>query len=302
MLFPGNPSEDGRHAGAYDPRSERSRILLRVLLILPLLFVLAWPFIEPYLIETETITLRSDNLPASIGQLRIVYLSDIHKGGLFANERLADLVGHINSLNADLVLLGGDYAEDSTGAVDFFKTLPRINARYGVFAAVGNHDRTAPESNLNQLKAVMQEAGITPLVNAVTHVRIGSGNIYLAGIDDVNNGHPQLRQVAAQVKASDYVIFLSHSPAIIPDALAAVDMDRNLRWFDLGLFGHTHGGQVGLFGGLIKSDDVDTQYRAGWVHQNRTDLLTSRGVGTSVLPVRLFCRPQIHLITIRSDR
>ena len=59
---------------------------------------------------------------------------------------------------------------------------------------------------------------------------------------------------------------------------------------------------VRLFGGLIKSDDVDAQYRAGWVHQNRTDLLTSRGVGTSVLPVRLFCRPQIHLITIRSDK
>jgi len=302
MLFPGNPSEDGRHAGAYDPRSERSRIFLRVLLMLPLLFVLAWPFVEPFLIETEAVTIRSADLPSSIGQLQIVYLSDIHKGGLFASERLADLVGHINSLNADIVLLGGDYANDSTGAVEFFKTMPRINARYGVFAVVGNHDRTAPESNLNQLKGVMQDAGVTPLVNAVTHVRIGSSNIYLAGIDDVNCGHPQLRQVAAQVRASDYVIFLSHSPAIIPDALSAIDMDRNLRWFDLGLFGHTHGGQVALFGGLVKADDVDAQYRSGWVHQNRTDLLTSRGVGTSVLPIRLFCRPQIHLITIRSDQ
>lgn len=302
MLFPGHESSDGRHAGAYAPASSRSRKVLIALAILALLFLLSWPFLEPYMLETEVMVLHADDLPSDLGQLRIVYLSDIHKGGSFGDDRVSSLVSRINALSADVVLLGGDYAEDSTGAVDFFRTLPRIHSRYGVFAVVGNHDRTAPESNLTQLKAAMQAAGVTPLINAVSRIRIGTSSVCFAGIDDVNNGHPDLAGVASQVRKDEFVIFLCHSPEIIPKALAAEDMNRSLRWFDLGLFGHTHGGQVALFGGLIRDDRVDDQYLSGWVRQNRSDLLISRGVGTSVLPVRLFCRPQIHLITINSSR
>lgn len=302
MLFPGYDVPDGRHAGAYDPGKRRSRTVLIVLVVAALLFALAWPFVEPYLLETETVTLRADDLPAGIGQLRVVYLTDVHKGGTFGADRVSALVSKVNTLNADIVLLGGDYADDSSGAVEFFRTLPRIHSRYGVYAVVGNHDRTLPESNLNQLRAAMQSAGVTPLVNSVTSIRIGTENIYIAGIDDVNNGHPDLKGVAAQVRQRDYVIFLCHTPEIIPQALAAEDMNRDLRWFDLGLFGHTHGRQLAFFGGLLRDDGVDDQYRSGWLRQNRTDLLISRGVGTTVLPVRLFCRPQIHLITINSTR
>ena len=302
MLFPGYDVPDGRHAGAYDPGKRRSRTVLIVLAVAALLFALAWPFVEPYLLETETVNLRADDLPAGIGQLRVVYLTDVHKGGTFGADRVSALVSKVNTLNADIVLLGGDYAYDSSGAVEFFRTLPRIHSRYGVYAVVGNHDRTLPESNLNQLRAAMQSAGVTPLVNSVTSIRIGTENIYIAGIDDVNNGHPDLKGVAAQVRQRDYVIFLCHTPEIIPQALTAEDMNRDLRWFDLGLFGHTHGGQLAFFGGLLRDDGVDDQYRSGWLRQNRTDLLISRGVGTTVLPVRLFCRPQIHLITINSTR
>lgn len=302
MLFPGNSNYTGRHAGEYDHRSSKLRIVLRVLPVLLVLCLLAWPFVEPYMLEIETVVISSGDLPAAIGQLRIVYLSDIHMSAAFDKGRVDDLISRVNNLDADIVLLGGDYAEDSTGAVEFFRAMPRIYARYGVYAVPGNHDRTLPESNLNQLRAAMQTANVTPLINAVTQVRIGSGNIYIAGIDDVSCGHPDLSGVAAQVRREDYVIFLCHSPAIIPEALEARDANWNLNWFDLGLFGHTHGGQIALFGGLVKDDSVPEAYRSGWSRVNRIDLLTSRGVGTSVLPIRLLCRPQIHVITVKSSR
>lgn len=299
MLFPGNNDYTGRHAGEFDPRSgSRWRVIWRVLLVLVALFVLAWPFLEPFLIEVETVTLRSADFPASIGQLRVVYVSDIHKGAYFGQGRVDDLISRINAMNADLVLLGGDYADGSAGAVEFFRTMPRIHARYGVFAVPGNHDRTLPESNLNQLRAAMQAANVTPLINTVAPVRVGSGTIWLAGIDDVSCGHPELTRVASQVHREDYVIFLCHSPAIIPEAIEARDANWYTGWFDLGLFGHTHGGQIGVFGGIVRDESVPEAYRSGWSRVNRIDLLTSRGVGTSVLPIRLFCRPQIHLITL----
>ncbi|MBQ7849365.1 MAG: metallophosphoesterase [Clostridia bacterium] len=298
MLFPGNNDYTGRHAGDIDLRRSPFRFLIPVLVTLLLLFLLSWPVLETYMLEVEAVTLRSASFPAAAGQLRIVYLADIHKGGLFNDARVASLVSRINALEPDVVLLGGDYADDSAGAIQFFRTMPRIHARYGVFAVPGNHDRTVPESNLNQLRSAMQEASVTPLINTVTHVRIGASNIYIAGLDDVNCGHPDLTGVASQVRKNDYVILLCHSPAIIPQALSARDADFQQGWFDLGLFGHTHGGQVSLFGGLVQDDTVEDAYFSGWKRVNRTDLLTSRGVGTSVLPIRLFCRPQIHLITL----
>lgn len=302
MLFPGDASPRGRHAGAYDPSTSKGRKFLRVVLILVVLLILAWPFIEPFLLETESVSLIAEDLPAGIGQLRIVYATDIHKGGLYTDARVADLVSHINACNADIVLLGGDYAIDSAGAIEFFHHLPRIHARYGVYAVVGNHDRTTPEANLTTLRAAMQNAGVTPLVNVVSRVRIGGNDIFIAGIDDFSNGHPDLQGIASQVSASDYVIFLCHNPAAISDALAMKDKNGSHNWFDLGLFGHTHGGQIALIGPLLRDDGVPDVYTSGWFKQNRIDMLVSRGVGTTGVPVRLFCKPQIHLITVNAAK
>lgn len=288
---------------AYRGRHEhRSRFgcLARIITFLVLVAMLIYPFAEPFMLEVENVTLTSSDLPADIGQLRIVYLSDIHQGSFFSQSRVNDLVKRINALNADLVLLGGDYAEDSDGAVSFFRTLPNIHARYGVYAIMGNHDRTVPESNLQAMQTIMIAKGITPVVNDVIPVRIGVSNIYIAGIDDVNTGWPDLSGVAARTRAEDYVIFLSHSPEVIPDAHKCADMNGRRGWFDLGLFGHTHGGQIALIGQYLGIAKVPAQYEQGWIVENRIDMLISRGVGTSVLPVRIGRRPQIHVITVKS--
>lgn len=302
MLFPGDACPRGRHAGAYDPSTSAGRKFLKGVLILLLLLVLAWPFLEPFMLDTETVSITAEDLPAGIGQLRIVYAADIHYGGLFSESRLNSLISHINACNADIVLLGGDYAQDSAGAIEFFQNLPKIHSRYGVYAVAGNHDRTVPENNLLTLRAAMQAAGVTPLVNSVSRVRIGVSDVYIAGIDDISNGYPALAGVAEQVSASDFVIFLCHNPAVIPDALRATDRTGSQNWFDLGLFGHTHGGQVAVIGPLIRDDGVPNEYTAGWFRQNRIDMLVTRGVGTTGLPVRLFCSPQIHLITVNSAK
>ena len=126
--------------------------------------------------------------------------------------------------------------------------------------------------------------------------------MYIAGIDDFGSGQPDIRSVAAQVDINDYVIFLSHSPAAIPDALKATDKDGAKGWFDLGLFGHTHGGQIALLGPLLRDDGLPRNYLKGWLRSNRTDMLITRGVGTSGLPLRLFCTPQIHLITVNAPK
>lgn len=286
----------GRHQ-----KTNRYGCLGRILTFLILLVLLTYPFIEPYLLEVESTTVSSDDLPRDIGQLRIVYLSDIHQGAYFSQSRVNSLVKEINALNADLVLLGGDYAEDSDGAVSFFHTLPNIHARYGVYAVMGNHDRTVPESNMQALKTAMVSKGVTPIVNDVLSVRIGASDIYLAGIDDVNTGWPDLSGTAAKARDEDFVIFLSHSPEIIAEALKAEDRNGRRNWFDLGLYGHTHGGQIALLGQYLGIAKVESRYEQGWIVENRIPMLISRGVGTSILPIRIGRRPQVHLITVKSN-
>lgn len=294
----------GRHTrpGAYHPH-RRLGCMTRLITFIALLFMLLYPFAEPYMLETEIVSLTSPDLPADVGQLRLVFLSDIHAGFYFSQSRVNSLIQKVNALNADLVLLGGDYATDSESAIAFFQHMPRINARYGIFAVVGNHDRTMPESNLSLLRDAMYNAGVTPLVNETASVRIGLSDLYLAGIDDVNNGWPDLAGVASQLRQEDYVIFLCHSPEVIPDALNASDSGgRRGNLFDLGLFGHTHGGQIALLGQFLGISKVEGRYEQGWLRENRIDMLVSRGVGTSVLPIRFLRKPQIHQITIKSGQ
>jgi predicted MPP superfamily phosphohydrolase len=132
---------------------------------------------------------------------------------------------------------------------------------------------------------------------------VGQTYVYLAGVDDFNNGFPGVPGVASQVSSSDFVIFAGHTPDLLPDMLKAKSADGKAHWYDLALFGHTHGGQVNLFGYspfFNLSPQVGSRYLTGWLEENRAAILVSNGVGTSGAPLRLFARPQIHLVTLKA--
>ena len=273
--------------------------LLSVLLIA----LLVYPFIAATQLSTDEHTVYVSGLPANLKNLKIAYASDFHKCAWFSQSRVNEVIKQLNGLNADIVILGGDYAEDSDGAIEFFENAPALHARLGVFAIVGNNDRTEPESNLNKLQNAIKSYGATPLVNDISRVKLGQTYVYIAGVDDYYNGFPKVSEVARQVSADDFVIFAGHTPDLMKDVLAAHGSDGDNHWFDLALFGHTHGGQVKLFTWSPFSNlrtDVGARYLSGWLEENRAAVLVSNGVGTSRFPVRLFAPAQIHLITLKS--
>lgn len=290
----------------YEHRLPQRRLRIHfpaLLIALVLLMLLAYPFVEARMLSVQEHTLYVNGLPANLKNIRIVYASDIHQSRWFSQKRVDNVFRTINGLSADLIVLGGDYAMDSQGAIDFFKNAPALHARLGVFAVPGNHDRTAPESNFALLTEAMDDAGVTPLVNTVMRVKVGQSYIYLAGVDDSYNGFPDVAGVARQVKREDFVIFAGHSPELILDAQKAADMNGDSHWFDLALFGHTHGGQINLFGYTPfkkTSDELSSRYTSGWLEENRAGVLISNGVGTSGLPVRFFAQPQLHVITLKA--
>ncbi len=285
-------------------KPQRRRIKLRVVLTgLIILLLTAYPFVESRMLTVKQHTLYVTGLPNNLKNIKIAFASDIHQCAWMSQRRVDDVFKRLNNMSADIIILGGDYATDSDSAIEFFQNAPALHARLGVFAIPGNHDRTQPESNFKLLTDEMKNAGITPLINSVSRVKVGQSYIYIAGVDDFYNGYPDVKGVAAQVAKEDFVIFAGHTPDFLPDALKAVDRNGDGHWFDLALFGHTHGGQINLFGYTpFKNIDesLSARYMTGWHEENRAGILISNGVGTSVLPVRLFAQPQVHLITLKA--
>jgi len=279
-------------------RSRRRRniwILLAVLLVL----LAALPFLDAMYIRVDRHALTSDNLPSDIGHLRIVYVSDIHYGFFFPDSRVQALVSTINGLKPDLILFGGDIGDSPEDAAAFYRRLTSLHVRYAMLGVLGEADHGEDDLARAVVTDAMRDAGVTPLVNDVVPVRIGTSMIQVAGLDDVQTGKPALTSLAARTSVEDYVIFLSHNPSVIPSAHRAEDRSGKLGWFDLALFGHTHGGQIWGFSDLLNiAGDVEDRYLHGWMVENRSDLLISNGAGTSVIPARFLCPPQIHCIDV----
>ena len=194
-------------------KNRRRRVLI-ILALLVFLALIVYPFVEARILTTDKVALHSDDLPADANHLRIVYLSDIHWGFWFSDSDLNNLIVKINSLRPDLVLFGGDYATDHESAILFFRRLQeltKVHARYGIFGVPGETDRGEDNQDRTLLSEAMSNAGVTPLINKVEKVQIGSGSVCIAGLDDTLAGKPDLKTVSSQVSARDYVIPLCHN-------------------------------------------------------------------------------------------
>lgn len=290
-----------RRRGRHQIRN-RKRRALGIVICAVIVITLAYLLINPHFSETDRKSLLSEDLPSDIGHLHIVYISDIHYGFSCTDLDLNRLANQINNLKPDIILFGGDYATDNPTAIRFFEKLPSLHARYAILGVVGETDRGETDMDLTLLTDAMRDANVTPLVNNVFPVRMGNRTVYVAGIDEPQKGDPALKDIASSVSAEDYVILLGHNPSVIPESQRITDKNGKLGWFDLALFGHTHGGQIPLLAPLLDiAGDVPERYRQGWFSENRASILVSNGVGTSVIPVRAFCPAQIHYIDVAYD-
>ena len=278
-------------------KSCRIHLLGRLLAMLPSSSPLIYPIYLAARLDIVEETYSSSQWPEEFDGLKIAYASDIHYGVLFKEDRVRNLVRQVNALNADLVLLGGDYGQDSDGAVEFFQLKPGFTAKIAVLAAFGNHDRYKPENNLYRIIQGMRRDGVTPVLNDVFTVRRNGKIIAFASTDDCYSGRPTLNKVAHQCAKADFTVFFPHNPDTLPETYHM----HGGPFYQLAICGHTHGGQVSVKGHAIKSSSVyGDRFLSGWYHEHGTDILVSNGVGTSGLPVRLGARPQIHLLTMKT--
>lgn len=245
---------------------------------------------EPRTFVVEELQLSVAKIPPGPG-LRIVHLSDLHLRSL--PNHFAAAAKTINELRPDLILLTGDYLDQARkleGALDFIRLL---RSEGGIFAVQGNWEYWARLEG-EPLRQKLAKAGAELLINERRDLLVRGIPLSILGIDypSASHGLEKIRQTATNNRLN---IVLSHVPAFGHDRLSPVA--------DLILSGHTHGGQVRLpyvhpfYLPRFSAPFVSGLYR---VTANNIPLYVNRGMGTSVLPVRLFCQPEIALLQLRS--
>lgn len=265
--------------------SKRNLITLAVLLFL---FLLAYTFIEPYLIEVKHIYIKDPDIPSSFNNLKAAFISDIHHGPFFSVRRVKELVAKANKIKPDIILLGGDYVFSSSRYIEpCFKELKFLNAPLGKFGVLGNHDHW---ENPVLTRQSMQKAGIVVLNNSASWVYKGNERIKIGGVGELWTDIQDIYPTVKGVSEEDFVVLLSHNPEYV-ESLKEYNVD-------IVLSGHTHGGQVTFFGlwAPLFFSNYGQKYRSGVVDTEYTKVIISNGVGTTIFPARFFARPQIVLL------
>jgi predicted MPP superfamily phosphohydrolase len=274
--------------------------LVATMLAAALVVIAAYSYTETYRLEIREYTFVSPDVPAAFDGTRVVLLSDIHRSFYYSDARLAGLIDRVNALEPDLIVLGGDYVYGSKRKeAAAFAQLARLKAPLGVFAVLGNHDYAHPGGDVNDPAAAIEaarQAHIPVLDNSGVWIEKSGHRFRLAGVDDLQQGHPNAASALDGAEVSDLALLVSHEPdfaeALRPGAA------------DLILSGHTHGGQITFFGlwAPFVASDYGQKYRSGTVSNGETTVIVSNGVGTIFPPLRFFARPQIVVVTLVGAR
>jgi predicted MPP superfamily phosphohydrolase len=239
-------------------------------------------------ITTQRVTIRTSRIPAAVGRLRIVQISDVHLGLIVREERLKKILAIVKEAHPDILVSTGDLVDGEICRLNNLSgLLAAIRPRYGKYAVTGNHEFYA---GFEQAKCFTEDAGFAFLRGEVV---IPEGLITIAGVDDpAGRTFGLSKNISEEVLLGDlpkdkFAILLKHRPLVDEKASP---------FFDLQLSGHVHGGQIFPFTIVTwLYYPVTTGYvKVG----DRAYLYENRGAGTWGPPIRFLAPPEVAVIDL----
>ena len=253
----------------------------------------AYGFWEPTQIRIRRRAIALPNLPPAFVGKTIAVLADFHHGPFVGIEFIRRAVELAQSLKADAFALVGDFAHKGTHTAEqlppCLAALSHLQAPLGVFAVPGNHDM---QNGGQVYRDAIRDTPLTDLTNRSIRVTLGADSIWLAGVDDLWWGKPDLKLALRGIPDGAATVLLAHNP----DYAESSPDDR----VGLILSGHTHGGQAYVpgLGTAWTPSRFGDKYRCGLVRGPASQVFVSRGLGEAGVPLRLNCPPEINLLTL----
>ena len=273
----------------------------RYIFSVALLTVIIWTIWGNTALMVNTVTVTAGRIPAAFSGFRIAQVSDLHNAEFGENN--ARLIGLLSESRPDIIVITGDLVDsghtDIDIAVSFAEEADRIAPVYYV---TGNHE--ARLSQYDRLRNGLEAAGVSMLEDRAVELERDGEKITLVGLSDpdftvrgdVFGEVPAMVSTKLESLAdteSSYAILLSHRPELF-ESYVGSDID-------LVLSGHAHGGQFRLpfIGGLVAPNQgLFPKYDAGLYTESSTQMVVSRGIGNSIIPVRFNNRPEIVIVEL----
>lgn len=247
-------------------------------------------------IDLVEIDIKLDNLGWNFHNFRILNLTDIHLGQWINPEYLNELIDYVNTLNVDLITLTGDYFSYITkgyekSLTDSFK---KLKSRYGKFGVLGNHDHWMDAS---EVRNIFKASNVIDLSNDV-HILEKEGEfLNICGIDSCTVCADNLDEVLVKMKENTPSILLVHEPDFAEES-------SKTNKFDLQISGHSHGGQfiIPKFETTPFRGPNSRKYPVGLYKVGNMMQYTSKGLGTNSFRMRINCKPEITIITLKTNK
>ena len=242
--------------------------------------------------EIVPLTIESDKISKEFDNYKIIHITDIHLGQWITKEKLDGVVDIINKLEADSIVLTGDYVSYQANEYleDLKDALKRLKAKDAVLSVLGNHDYwTNPEA----IKDVLKKSGIINLENEIYTINRNGEQLQIAGIDCVTEGNDDIRKIEENLDYDHPAIMLVHEPDF-------ADTTCKLKPFILQLSGHSHGGQITIpwIRTPIRGKNF-RKYPSGEYKVKDMTQYTNRGLGTNMFWFRINCPPEITEIKLK---
>jgi predicted MPP superfamily phosphohydrolase len=253
-------------------------------------------------VDVREIEYETKNLPASLENFRIGFISDIQADHYTDKPRLEKFISTVNSLNPDLVLIAGDLI---TTGPDYIilsgQEVGKIKSKYGVYSCVGDHDNWAYRDNyaksVEEVESSLYANNVLMVDNGIKLIKVDSAEINVTFITNtyVQTVPTYILDSLVSNSNGDFKIFLAHQPRqFLIDAAKKYD-------YNLYLAGHTHGGQITFVFPFIQLTPTmfETKYTKGDFWFGNMLMVVTRGLGMSLAPIRYNSTPEVTLIVLK---
>ena len=226
-------------------------------------------------------------------KIKAVHLTDLHLHSIKSvHESIAD---RINKERPDVIFFTGDSIERNNHLVVLDDFLGLINTRIPKIAILGNKE-SSDRIDLQKLKNIYGKHNGILLINEPYLLKTNNREVNIIGLDDLVHGHPDFRKATEGMDKSLTTIVLNHCPAY-REQIDLIAVEQQIKP-NLILSGHTHGGQVTFFGKPFFTPYGSGKYVKGWYNNDISKMYVSKGVGTTVYPIRFGARAEASIFYI----
>ncbi len=239
-------------------------------------------------IVSDYLTYTSDKVTADLDGYTIVHISDLHNKRFGKNQ--ITLINAIKAENPDILVITGDLVDSNHTNIDYAMEFINEAIKLApIYYVTGNHECWLDSSTYDELMNTLEKSGVHILNNEAISISVNQSSFTLIGLDDRHLTDNTLASLTDDQHTLQ--VLLAHEPQHI-EAYAKENID-------LVLSGHAHGGQFRLpfVGGIYAPNQgFFPDYTEGLYTEGDTSMYVSRGLGNSVIPIRIFNRPEIVVV------